>query len=321
MKFQKPDEVSSTSLGRDRLIIELKDVRVFKSQITGEPMDHSSFEGLPQVEVVLSPLLLDEELAENLQDTTDMISVITNFLSSANFGVGIILGGSLQSLYGMIRSMQMILLSALCDVAYPAPTLIYFQGAILFAGMDVFSGEDFYEKHFQFQHTEPVNKRFDEFGIGDKIYTSNSGSFLIMQLVIILWFFGKKLLLWVCIKYSHYKVFRTIGMYFGDVDPKSLRKGTLRLWLESYFDISIITFINVMAWIETDNIGKFFSTVTDFVNSLIVIVSFVAVFAFPVWMFMNITKYREDLMHPEFMDSFDWLFEDLRATTYDVALY
>ena len=47
LKFQNPDEVSSTSLGRDRLIIVLKDIRVFKSQITGEYMDHRSFEGIP----------------------------------------------------------------------------------------------------------------------------------------------------------------------------------------------------------------------------------------------------------------------------------
>ena len=50
-------------------------------------------------------MLLDEELEESLQDTTDMLTKITNYLSSANFGVGIILGGSLQSLYGMIRAM------------------------------------------------------------------------------------------------------------------------------------------------------------------------------------------------------------------------
>ena len=229
-----------------------------------------------------------------------MLTKITNYLSSANFGVGIVLGGSLQSLYGMIRAMQMMLLSALANVAYPAPTLIYFQGAILFAGMDVFSGEDFYEKNFVFQETKPVNIRFDEFGIGDKIYTSNSGSFLIMQLVIILWFFGKKMLLWVCIRYSHYRVPRAIGMYLGVVDPKSLRKGTLRLWLESYFDVSIITFINIMAWIETDDIRKFFSTVPDFVNSIIVLVSLVAIFGFPVWIFKNIYNYRDDLMNPEF---------------------
>lgn len=55
-----------------------------------------------------------------------MLTKITNYLSSANFGVGIVLGGSLQHLYGLIRAMQMMILSALANVAYPAPTLIYF---------------------------------------------------------------------------------------------------------------------------------------------------------------------------------------------------
>jgi hypothetical protein len=50
----------------------------------------------------------------------------------------------------MIRAMQMILLSMLSDVSYPAMTFVFFQGAILFAGMDVFSGEAIYEKHLVF---------------------------------------------------------------------------------------------------------------------------------------------------------------------------
>jgi hypothetical protein len=80
-----------------------------------------------------------------------MMSKITTFMSSANFGVGMILGGSMQSLYGLIRSMQLILLSFLSDVSYPAHTYVFFQGSILFAGMDVFSGEDLYEKHLVFK--------------------------------------------------------------------------------------------------------------------------------------------------------------------------
>jgi hypothetical protein len=50
----------------------------------------------------------------------------------------------------------------------------------LFAGMDIFSGEDFYEKHFVFRETTPINLRFEEMGIGDKNFTLNSGSYLIM---------------------------------------------------------------------------------------------------------------------------------------------
>mgnify|MGYP000444941704 FL=1 len=46
--------------------------------------------------------------------------------------------------------------------------------------MDVFSGEALYEEHLVFQLTDPINARFDEFGIGDKNFMMNSGSFLIM---------------------------------------------------------------------------------------------------------------------------------------------
>jgi hypothetical protein len=50
----------------------------------------------------------------------------------------------------------------------------------LFASIDVFSGEAFYEKHFTFKETSPINERFEEFGIGDKNFIMNSGSYLIM---------------------------------------------------------------------------------------------------------------------------------------------
>lgn len=125
----------------------------------------------------------------------------------------------------------MILLSMLTDVAYPAMTYIYFQGAILFAGMDVFSGEALYEKHLVFKQTKPINTRFDEFGIGDKNFMMNSGSFLIMQVLIFLWFYGKQVLLKICIKFSRYSIFRRFGMYLGEYNPKGLKEATLRLFM------------------------------------------------------------------------------------------
>lgn len=116
----------------------------------------------------------------------------------------------------------MILLSTLTDVSYPAITYVFFQGAILFASMDIFSGEDFYENNLEFQPTEPINERFDEFGIGDKNFMMNSGSFLIMQVFIFLWFYGKQVLIKICLRFSRYSVFRSFGMYLGDHDPKGL---------------------------------------------------------------------------------------------------
>ena len=64
--------------------------------------------------------MADLKAVESIEDTTDMIAKITNFMSSASFGISLLLGGSMQQLYGLIRSMQLILLSLLTDVSYPA---------------------------------------------------------------------------------------------------------------------------------------------------------------------------------------------------------
>jgi hypothetical protein len=46
--------------------------------------------------------------------------------------------------------------------------------------MDILSGEAFYERNFIFKETSPINQKFDDFGIGDKNFVMNSGSYLIM---------------------------------------------------------------------------------------------------------------------------------------------
>lgn len=218
----------------------------------------------------------------------------------------------------------MNLLCMLTDVSFPAVTHSFFQGAILFAGMDIFSGEDFYEKNLVFQETQPINIRFEEMGVGDKNFMMNSGSYLIMQLFAFLWFYGKQILIRICVKFSSYGIFRKIGMYLGEYNPRGLRQATLRLFLESYFDISIACFANVMAFMERESLlemAVFFSTPADILNSIITLVVLIGIIVFPMWMFYKIYSNRNDLEHPDFQKEFDWLFEDLRATSLDAALY
>jgi hypothetical protein len=94
--------------------------------------------------------------------------------------------------------------------------------------------------------------------------------------------------------------------------------------LESYFDISICTFINLIAFYECksfEELSTFFSTPVDAICSLITIVMFVVIIGFPTWVYKQVHAYRHDLSNPEFLREFGWLFEGLRATEYPVALY
>ena len=152
----------------------------------------------------------------------------------------------------------------------------------------------------------------------------NSGSFLIMQVLIFVWFYGKQFLLMICVKYSRYSPFRRYGMYLGEYNPRGLKEATLRLFLESYFDISIGCLANIIAWLECEDLGEFalyFSTPADILNSVVTIIVLIGLIYFPIWIFMKVYSNREDLENPEFQEELAWLFEDIRATEMSSALY
>ena len=131
----------------------------------------------------------------------------------------------------------------------------------------------------------------------------NSGSFLIMQVLIFVWFYGKQFLLMICVKYSRYSPFRRFGMYLGEYNPRGLKEATLRLFLESYFDISIGCLANVIAWLECEDLGElalFFSTPADILNSVVTIIVLIGLIFFPIWIFVKVYSNRNDLENPEF---------------------
>jgi hypothetical protein len=47
-------------------------------------------------------------------------------MTTGNFFVSLLLGGSMEQLWGMIRALQMIVLSTLIDMPMPALTLKFF---------------------------------------------------------------------------------------------------------------------------------------------------------------------------------------------------
>jgi hypothetical protein len=96
-----------------------------------------------------------------------------------------IFGGSMQHLWGMIRAMQMITTMSLINIAFPSTANAFFNAAILFANMDVMSGEKLYEIIFNFKETDPFNEKFETMDIGSKNLIMNSGSFFILIILVI----------------------------------------------------------------------------------------------------------------------------------------
>ena len=106
-----------------------------------------------------------------------------------------------------------------------------------------------------------------------------------------------------CVKMSKYFIFRKLGMYLGTHDRTSMKRGSQRLFLESYFDLAIGVFMNIIAFMQCKTVEEFlsfFATRDDFINSVITIILTVLIIYFPIWIFWNIYKNRDDLGNREF---------------------
>ena len=125
----------------------------------------------------------------------------------------LILGGSMQQLWGMIRAVQMMSLSALVNVKIPVNLFIFLGICIGFSQMDIYQGEEIYANNLVFKETGPVNDAFNFFGIGDKNMVNNSGSYFLIQISIFVWMFTKFLINGIAQMLNKWHYARKTGMW------------------------------------------------------------------------------------------------------------
>jgi len=112
----------------------VKELSLFRSASDLKPLDKSAYgEGDGTIKKVSPPMIRDAEQAEDISSTTETGGFLVNLMSSGNIFVSVILGGSMQHLWGMIRALQMIILSVLVQIQLPAHTFTFFLGCIMFA--------------------------------------------------------------------------------------------------------------------------------------------------------------------------------------------
>lgn len=108
----------------------------------------------------------------------------------------------------------MVSLMSLTFVMLPAHANVFFEVCIMFASLDIFSGEKLYELMFEFREDEPLNEKFDQLDMGGKNFLMNSGSFFIMAFLIFFTFYLKRIINFICSKLARFRISRIVGMYF-----------------------------------------------------------------------------------------------------------
>ena len=100
---------------------------MFKSAETGIAVDLMNFNGGKPTAVMAVPqIMTDKETAASIAGSTENAGDIITYVASMNFLTGFLLKGPMQYLYGMIRAMQLLILTSLLDVEYPPHMTIFY---------------------------------------------------------------------------------------------------------------------------------------------------------------------------------------------------
>ena len=150
--------------------------------------------------------------------------------------------------------------------------------------MDVLDGYSWYFKWFSFVHTEPHNDMFEQMDIGDKNFVMNSGSYFILIFLMCIQLMACSLVNFLTARCPKNKRMRKLGMsvYYRNY-KRSLLVGLLKLFLESYFDLTMCALLGVFAFIEFRSIDVFFQTRDDIACTVVTIMYCLFVLIFPVY--------------------------------------
>ena len=161
--------------------MKIKEVSVFKTKADMTSMSKASFKGgIPELGGAVPPIITDKETAASIEENSEKASKYLDMFNSGNFFIMLLLGSAMQELWGMIRAVQMIALSALVQINFPVNLFLFLGICINFASMDILQAEEIYANNLEFKETEPINDAFNFFGIGDKNMVYNSGSYFLI---------------------------------------------------------------------------------------------------------------------------------------------
>ena len=93
---------------------------------------------------------------------------------------------------------------------------------------------------------------------------------------------------------SHYV--QKVGIWaYEDSYSQTFGSSSVKLFMESYFDLVICVMVNLLALIQTNNIKSFYETKLDAACSTICIIFAMLFFVYPIWGAIKIYKNQGSL--------------------------
>ena len=123
----------------------------------------------------------------------------------------------------------------------------------------------------------------------NKNFMLNSGSYFIIQVLMLSEFLIKMLIRKICAKFADSKGARAIGAYLYTKNAnRRLFNSYVKLFMESYFDLCFCALLSLIAFMEAENKGVFFVGRDNIICSILTVFYLPMLVIFPVWIYFTI---------------------------------
>lgn len=126
---------------------------------------------------------------------------------------------------------------------------------------------------------------------------NNSGSYFIIQIALFLYMLFKILINLIARVFSGCYYARLVGMWaYEDAYLKNFGRDSVKLFMESYFDLVFCVCINIWALLHTPDFMAFFSTPLDAACTCLSIILSILILMYPVYGMVVIHK-NQGMLH------------------------
>ena len=153
----------------------------------------------------------------------------------------------------------------------------------------------------------------------------NSGSYFLIQISITVWVVFKFTVNFLAKKMNKLHYARRAGIWaYEDNYPKAFGSSSVKLFMESYFDLVICTMINVLALCQaetSEEFNSFFATPLDAACSTISIVLSLLFIVYPIWGALKIRFNQGNLDSKKCRKELGPLLDEIKLDSYHSSMY
>ena len=317
MDFDYPQFVSNSGSEFDLLALIISEPTVFKSALTYQQLvwkNQIKYKEMP-------PMLARKEYRVQVENLVETIGGTLNAGISSNFIVSILIGGSLQKMWEMLRAQQMLNFIYLANIQVPALPSEYFSVSFEIQKMDILHGEDILAYFFSPKETPPFSARFEMFGISDQNFMMNTGSFSVIIACILIYYLLREIVSRCMVRCRTKKWARDIGVAtHTDYVCSTTLNAIIKLFIESYLENLLALSMGLMAF-RLYPINEFLETGDDRIGTYLIVIFVLLVIIVPLRGLYSIIANFNTLSRSSTQRKIGVYYQDLKVVRLRQALF